>query len=73
MVSWLDKFLTKDEVDPKQPGVFYSRLNIAVPVVKSKRPTTHTAATYHARYLRPGPNASVSRLFRYARMARRAT
>jgi hypothetical protein len=35
------------------------------------RATRHTAESYRARYVRPGPNDSMNRLLRYARMARR--
>lgn len=35
------------------------------------RASTHTAASYRAKYLRPGPNASLSRLMRLARLERK--
>lgn len=35
------------------------------------RASTHTAASYRAKYLRPGPNASLSRLMRLARLEKR--
>lgn len=35
------------------------------------RPTQHTAESYRAKYVRPSQSASVSRLFRLARMVRR--
>jgi hypothetical protein len=31
--------------------------------------TTHTAESYRAKYVRPGPNASLNRLLRWVRMA----
>jgi hypothetical protein len=34
-------------------------------------PTRQTAESYRARYVRPGPNASLNRLLRSIRMARR--
>ena len=33
--------------------------------------TQHTAESYRAKYVRPGPNASMNRLFRWLRMERR--
>lgn len=35
------------------------------------RPTTHTAESYRAKYLRSMPNASLNRLFRLARLERK--
>lgn len=35
------------------------------------RATEHTAESYRAKFVRPGPNASINRLFRYTRMLQR--